>query len=254
MRTPTAKTNSTKKPKATLRLNPARVTKQPDNLKELIAATVKLWRKSHLTYDQSRYVSKEVRKRLDIARVKTRKQAIDRLSRVEEQKLIKQAYKDKGEHGLLIKTLFQSGARVSEFVGLRVDNLFFDEQMLLIEKGKGGKSRYVPILAELSQELCTHLGSRQTGYLFETNRHSAYSPRRVQQIVKTVAERAGIAKRVYPHLLRHSVATTLLERGMPIEQIQKFLGHSKLETTQIYAESTTEMIKDSYRRALASNS
>ena len=72
----------------------------------------------------------------------------------------------------------------------------------------------------------------------------------MQQIVKDVAERAGITKRVYPHLLRHSVATTLLERGMPIDQIQKFLGHSKLETTQIYAESTTEMIKDSYRRAL----
>ena len=58
-------------------------------------------------------------------------------------------------------------------------------------------------------------------------------------------------ERVYPHLLRHSVATTLLERGMPIDQIQKFLGHSKLETTQIYAESTTEMIKHSYTRALS---
>ncbi len=227
-----------------------RATKQPDSLKELIAATVKLWRKSHLTYDQARYVSKEARKRLGIARVKTRKQIVDRLSRDDEQKLIRQAYKDHGEHGLLIKTLFQSGARVSEFVGLRVDDLFFDEQMLLIEKGKGGKSRYVPILAELSQELRTHLGRRKTGFLFETNRNSAYSPRRVQQVVKDVAERAGITKRVYPHLLRHSVATTLLERGMPIDQIQKFLGHSKPETTQIYAESTTEMIKDSYRRAL----
>jgi site-specific recombinase XerD len=56
---------------------------------------------------------------------------------------------------------------------------------------------------------------------------------------------------ILPHLLRHSVATTLLERGMPIEQIQKFLVHSNLETTQIYAESTTEMLKESYRRALA---
>ena len=75
--------------------------------------------------------------------------------------------------------------------------------------------------------------------------------RRIQQIVKATAEKAKITKRVYPHLLRHSVATTLLERGMPIEQIQKFLGHSKLETTQIYAESTTEMLKESYRRALS---
>src|SRR5215831_6495074 len=57
--------------------------------------------------------------------------------------------------------------------------------------------------------------------------------------------------RVYPHLLRHSVATILLERGMPLEQIQKLLGHAKLETTQIYAESTPEMIKGSYQKALA---
>jgi site-specific recombinase XerC len=58
-----------------------------------------------------------------------------------------------------------------------------------------------------------------------------YSARCGQQIVKEIAEKAKIKKRVYPHLLRHSVATTLLERGMPIEQIQKFLGPSKLETT-----------------------
>ena len=49
----------------------------------------------------------------------------------------------------------------------------------------------------------------------------------------------------------HSVATTLLERGMPIEQIQKFLGHAKLETTQVYAESSTEMMRESYQRALS---
>jgi site-specific recombinase XerD len=56
---------------------------------------------------------------------------------------------------------------------------------------------------------------------------------------------------VYPHFLRHSVATTLLERGTAIEQIQKFLGHSKLETTQIYAESSAEMINESHQRALS---
>ena len=104
---------------------------------------------------------------------------------------------------------------------------------------------------DLAQELRTHLGGRVIGYLFESNRNLPYSVRRVQQIVKETAEKAKIKKRVYPHLLRHSVATTLLERGMPLEQIQKFLGHAKLETTQIYAESTTEMIKESYRKALS---
>src|SRR6266446_2913631 len=78
-----------------------------------------------------------------------------------------------------------------------------------------------------------------------------YSSRRIQQIVKETATQAEITKHVYPHLLRHSVATTLLERGMPIEQIQKFLGHSKLETTQLYAESSTQMMRESYQRALS---
>jgi len=70
------------------------------------------------------------------------------------------------------------------------------------------------------------------------------------EALTTLAYLAGITTRVYPHLLRHSVATTLLERGMPLEQIQQFLGHTKLETTQIYAASTTAMIKESYQKAL----
>jgi integrase/recombinase XerD len=75
-------------------------------------------------------------------------------------------------------------------------------------------------------------------------------PEFFQQIITETAADAQITIRVHLHLLRHSVATTLLERGMPIEQIQKFLGHSKLETTQIYAESSAEMIKESYQRAM----
>src|SRR4051812_46124894 len=186
MRTPFRKTKSKKKPDEAV---------QPVSLKGLIAATVKLWRKHHLSYDQARYVAKEARAALRISRVKTRKRVVERLSRDEEQRLIKQAYKDKGAHGLLIKTLFQTGARVSEFAGIRIEDLFFDELMILIDKGKGEKSRYVPILAELAQELQTHLGDRETGYLFETTRHLPYSPRRIQQIVKTTAEKAKITKR-----------------------------------------------------------
>ena len=79
--------------------------------------------------------------------------------------------------------------------------------------------------------------------------HAVFA-RRIQRLVQEPAAVAGIIKRVHPHLLRHAVATTLLERGMPLEQIQKFLGQAKLETTQVYAESTTAMIKESYQKAL----
>jgi len=222
-----------------------------EGLQSLIAVTTKLWRAHHLTYDQARYVAKEVRRALSLERPKTRKRVVARLSRDEERRLIAHAYRMKGTRGLLIKTLFQTGARVSELVNIKVNEFFFDEQMILIAKAKGGKSWYVPILPELAQELRTHLGDRSVGYLFETIHHTPYSPRRIQQIIKETAHEANIAKRVYLHLLRHSVATTLLERGMPLEHIQKFLGHSKLETTQIYAESSAEMIKESYQKALA---
>ncbi len=93
------------------------------------------------------------------------------------------------------------------------------------------------------------LGQRTVGYRFETNRATCDAPRRIQYMVKETAAQAQITKRVYPHLLRHSVATTLLERGMPIEQMQTFLGHAKLETPQVYAESSTAMLREHSQRA-----
>jgi integrase/recombinase XerD len=219
-------------------------------LQTVITDTLTLWRRHHLTYDQTRYVAQEVRRALAIARPPTRHRMIARLSRAEEARLIGQAYRLPGVRGLLIKTLFQTGARVSEFVYLQVADVYFDEQMLRITHAKGGKHRYVPLLPDLTHALRTSLRDRTTGPLFPTTRHTQYSPRRIQQLVQETAALAGITKRVHPHLLRHSVATTLLERGMPLEQIQKFLGHAKLETTQICAESTTAMIKESYQKAL----
>jgi integrase/recombinase XerD len=226
-------------------------TKSSPSLLPIIAATKKLWRQHHLTYDQTHYVAKQVRRALAIERPKSCKRVVARLSREEERQLMAHPYRVQGTRGLLIKTLFQTGARVSEFVNIKTDEVFFEEQMILIAKAKGGKSQYVPILPQLAHELRTHLGHRTIGYLFETVQHTQYSPRRIQQIIKETAADAQITKQVYPHLLRYSVATTLLERSMPIEQIQKFLGHAKLETTQIYAESSAEMIKESYQKALA---
>ena len=160
------------------------------SLRSVINATKKLWRQHHLSYDHTRYVSKEVRHALAIERMKIRKRVIARLSREEEERLITHAYRMKGERGLLIKTLFQTGARVSEFVNIKTEDVFFEEHMILIAKAKGGKSRYVPILPELAQELRTHVGQRTVGYLFETNRATCYSPRRMQYMVKETTAQA----------------------------------------------------------------
>ena len=99
--------------------------KSPQGLRSVINATKKLWRQHHLPYDQAHYVAKEVRRALAIERTKIRKRVIARLARGEETQLIAHAYRMKGERGLLIKTLFQTGARVSEFVNIKVEDIFF---------------------------------------------------------------------------------------------------------------------------------
>ena len=101
---------------------------------------------------------------------------IARLSRAEEERLIGQAYRMPGVRGLLIKTLFQTGARVSEFVHLQVPDVYFDEQMLLITHAKGGKQRYVPLLPDLTHELRTYLRDRTTGPLFDNDTPHALFP------------------------------------------------------------------------------
>lgn len=228
----------------------AKVRSKRTPVSAVIRETTRLWRQAHLTYDQAIQVSKHVRARLELERPAKRPTAVERLSRDEERKLIARAYRARGARGLLVKTLLFSGARVSEFVGLKVSDFYFEESMLRIRKGKGKKSRAVPILPALAQELKTYLDGREAGYLFETRSATGFSPRRVQQIIKETAASAKIGKRVYPHLLRHTVAQHLLEGGMPLEQVQKFLGHAKIDTTQIYAASSPAMIRESYQRAL----
>ncbi len=115
---------------------------------------------------------------------------------------------------------------------------------------KGDKARDVPILRSLGNELRLHLRGRYTGYLFPSPRGGHYSKRRVQQIVKEVATVAGIRKNVYPHLLRHTIAQVLADRGMPENLLQQFLGHESPETTQVYYEPLRSHVKRAFREAM----
>ena len=144
-----------------------------------------------------------------------------------------------------------------QLVHIRVEDLFLDDDppQIHVLHAKGNADRYVPVLPELAQELRTHLEDRRRGWLFESNRHQRYAVRSVQAMVRRCALRAGIGKRVYPHLLRHSIATILLDSGqVPIDQVQKFLGHLHLSTTQIYAETSLRALGENYVRALRGGS
>jgi integrase/recombinase XerD len=221
----------------------------PGRLRRLAASTVRLWR--GVSYDEAIAVANAARRQLGLDRPQERRRVVARLTRPELDQLIAHAYGVRGERGLLVKTLVLTGCRVSEFVALDVADFSYADATITIRLGKGKKDRVVPILPALADELATHKGLRSSGPLFMGRSWQAYSPRRVQQIVKELAAGAGIKKRVYPHLMRHTVAQLLLEGGMSLEQVQRFLGHASITTTQIYAESSTAMIRDSYRKALA---
>ena len=86
--------------------------------------------------------------------------------------------------------------------------------------------------------------------MFESNRSDKYTARYVQRLIKDAAQRADIDKNVTPHRLRASVATILLDVGMPLDQVQKFLRHKRITTTQIYAETSLRGMGENYVRAL----
>jgi integrase/recombinase XerD len=217
---------------------------------DVIQDTVRLWRRHHLDYDQTKYVVEQARRNLSLQPPHARRRTVERLDKSEVDRLIQCSYRDRSKYGLMIKT----GARVDEFVHVKVTDLHLDSDppQIHIRRAKRESDRYVPILPALGQELCTHLQGRSQGYLFESNRHTHYSVRTVQSVVKECARTAGITKRVYPHLLRHSVATILLDSGqVPIDQVQKFLGHLHLSTTQIYAETSLRALGENYMRAMS---
>jgi integrase/recombinase XerD len=220
----------------------------------VVRETARLWRKHHLGYDQTKYVVEQVRRCLGLAPPASRPRTVERLDRAEVERLIATAYRNGGRRGLMVKTLFLTGARVSEFVHIKAEDLHPDDDppRIHLAHAKGHADRSVPILPALAQELRTHLQGRTQGYLFESNRHTRYAVRTVQTMVRRCARAAGITRRVHPHLLRHSIATILLDSGrVPIDQVRKFLGHLHLSTTQIYAETGLRALGENYVRALS---
>lgn len=157
---------------------------------------------------------------------------------------------------LIIKFLFYTGVRVSELVNLKVSDILWDEGFVRVRKGKGGKERLVPIPSFLLKELKEYLEKRNkdSEYLFISKKGDKLSTRQVQRIIKKVKERAKITKKVTPHVLRHSIATHLLRKGIDIRVIQEFLGHASLSTTQVYTHVLPSHLKEVYKKVFEESS
>src|SRR4030095_11947777 len=169
-----------------------------EGLADVVRETTRLWRKYRLGYDQTKYVVEQARRGLLLRPPGTRRRTINRLDKREVERLIQHTYQSHSKYGLMIKTLFLSGARVDEFVHIKVEDLHLDADLpqIYLVHCKKESNRFVPVLPSLAQELRTHLNGRRQGYLFETNRHDHYSVRTMQSVVKTAAQEAGIDKHV----------------------------------------------------------
>jgi site-specific recombinase XerD len=134
---------------------------------------------------------------------------------------------------------------VSEAVTLLREEINFDEGLLTVREGKGRKDRHVTLPVSIRPKLKAYFDSRfdVSPYVFNT-RSGHLHVKSAQIIVDEAARKAGIAKNVTPHTLRHSYATHLLEAGTDIRIIQRLLGHSDIKTTQIYTQISTQLIKN----------
>ncbi len=148
------------------------------------------------------------------------------------------------KHKLIIKLLYGCGLRVSEIVNLENNDLNFDEGLIHIKLAKGKKDRFVKIPDSIKKEIKSYCNINNSKILFPSNRRGKLTTKTIQKIVQNSAKKAGIKKRVYPHLLRHSFATHLLEQGTDLRIIQKLLGHSDIKTTQIYTHISQANIKN----------
>ncbi|HOO94192.1 MAG TPA: site-specific tyrosine recombinase XerD [Proteiniphilum sp.] len=141
----------------------------------------------------------------------------------------------------IIETLYSCGLRISELTNLRFSDLYSDEQFIRVE-GKGSKQRLVPISETALQAIRNWLPYRsqidiKKGHedvVFISSRGKAISRITIFYYLKLYAEMAELKKEISPHVLRHSFATHLLERGANIRVIQEMLGHEKITTTEIY--------------------
>jgi integrase/recombinase XerD len=149
------------------------------------------------------------------------------------------------KHKLLIELLYSSGLRLSECINLKYADLDMNDGIGWVRSGKGSKDRIFILSDILKKDILEYIQKTDSdgkGYLFSVN-GKKMSPRSIQHAIKVSAERAGIEKPVHVHTLRHSFATHLLENGVDIRKIQKLLGHSNLQTTQIYTQVSSEEIK-----------
>lgn len=150
----------------------------------------------------------------------------------------------------IFETLYSSGLRVSELVGLNVESIDYISNIVRV-MGKGKKERLVPIGDRAVDAIRDYLKIRKSNarMLFLNKNGKPLSDRGVRKIINKQILKTSMQMKVSPHVFRHSFATHLLDRGADLRSVQELLGHTNLSTTQIYTHISTERLKNVYAKS-----
>jgi integrase len=201
----------------------------------VVSQISRMVRREGLDYDEWRYVAKQVRQACELRPGKKPK----RLPRVLTADQFRRFYKivdraDDVQHALMLRLLFYTAVRVSELCNIQVADVDLENCKIRINQGKGSKDRYVLFGKGFATALRTHIAAHPNNrWLFQTRRATKFSTRRVQQIVKSYAEQAGV--KATPHTFRHQAITWLTRHsGLADAELQLITGHARRETLAVY--------------------
>ncbi|MDR2709475.1 MAG: tyrosine recombinase [Elusimicrobiota bacterium] len=153
----------------------------------------------------------------------------------------------------MFELAYACALRVSELVALRFEDINFKENFLIVKNGKGSKQRVVPFGQTAKNYLEIYLRNRKPNtdpreFIFYSKKSKQVSRITVSHALSALAKKAGFTKRVYPHILRHSCASHLLNGGADIRFVAEILGHSSISTTQIYTHLDTKQIQQKHKQ------
>ncbi len=154
---------------------------------------------------------------------------------------------------MIIETLYGTGIRRAELIGLREEDVRFGEGVIRVT-GKRNKQRQIPLLPELAEKIKEYLALKkekfpETPWLFVTGKGKQLYPRLLYRVVNKYLGLVTSLTKKSPHVLRHTFATHLLNRGADLNAIKEILGHASLSATQVYTHSTFEKLKKVYKQA-----
>jgi len=138
-----------------------------------------------------------------------------------------------------------TGLRVSELQKLKIEDIDFENKKITI-RGKGGKLRLVFLTDQVVQIIKDYIDNSKEGFLFVGHKNLPITVMTIYRIIKSIGEQ--INQKLYPHMLRHIFATNMLQNGAPIQAVQHLLGHSSIQTTEMYSHISNESLQENYRQ------